>query len=330
MSDLEFAKQVGLMARKSEKQDTKLTDQAPTQVRRIIQDGRISFIITSSKIEEQAYGSASVVGHPTLSAVPWTVGAPTASVTTESSQTSSNKMTLDGREQVALWLVNQSANYPSYIAMGTDSSAPSETDSALFAEINRFPIDQVTVTGKSIEFRALRPGLSQSGQIVRELGLFNAASGGTMFARATVSAYTLLTDSQNYLYITMSGSNQVPVMDGMINEVNNWLSDGSGAYPTHIAWGTDSSYITSSTHSTMIHEDFRNAITLTSGPIEAKGWQDRWESQMALTQGTGSTYYQSGLWTAASNGTLMMYGNNPPISKNDRFVVDTDYGVKQI
>lgn len=332
MAEMEFGEQVGLIARKQNMQDTKLTDHAPDNSRHIIQDGTLTFYVTSHRIIDQSYNNFFVFDHPTRGR-PDTSGGYLGDFTagTQSNQSSgqSVKLTNDGKREIAYWLANQAAQYPTYIALGTNGTAPSETDSSLFGEIERHGIDEVTVTDKIITFRCKRPGITNSGQQVRELGIFNSSSAGDCFVRITISAWTLNTTGQSFVYIDLSGSNQTPVMDGAITGTFNWLSGGGNGSPTHIAWGTGSTYITSSTWSAMESEELRNTVSSRTGPIEAKGYQVRWEAQMGVTEGTGNVFRQSALFDAATGGNMWLYGNNPPMDKTDRYSIDTDFGLRQ-
>lgn len=328
MADLEFAKQLGMLAQQQETDKNKLTDASPEHSIFLVQDGFITFNVVAARVEHQPYDGRFVVGHPSLGKIPALIGAPTSSVSTASSTTYTQSININGKSEISNWLVNQATSHPTYIAIGTGSAEMSEFDTSLAGELRRFPVDQISYSSGVLTFRATRSGMTDSGLSLREIGLFNSSSAGSLFARTTFSAYTLNTTGQNYIYIGLSGSCNFPVMDGAITETINWLSSGAATPPTHISWGTASSYITSSTWSAMEHESFRNTIDSTEGPLPSKNFWARWNAQMGLTQGTGSIFYQSGLWNASTNGTLFMYATNPPISKNNRFVVDTAFGIK--
>jgi hypothetical protein len=95
--------------------------------------------------------------------------------------------TTDGKELIISWLAGDTVNAPDttngHIGFGTDNTAATEEDSALGSESLRRIVTTITKSGKRIEFEATVPTTIGNGTTFRELGLFNAASGGTMLQR---------------------------------------------------------------------------------------------------------------------------------------------------
>jgi hypothetical protein len=71
----------------------------------------------------------------------------------------------------------------SYIAVGSDSTAPAAGDTALGAEIARSDFDECSRSGQVVTASAWF-GASEGDGTWRESGLFNAASAGLMLCRA--------------------------------------------------------------------------------------------------------------------------------------------------
>ncbi|MEM2849046.1 MAG: hypothetical protein QXI36_02080, partial [Candidatus Bathyarchaeia archaeon] len=74
-----------------------------------------------------------------------------------------------------------------YIAIGTGTTTPSETDTALVNEVDRKGMDTgyPSVSGSTVTFQSTWTTSEPSGQpyAITELGLFTASSGGTMLNR---------------------------------------------------------------------------------------------------------------------------------------------------
>ena len=73
----------------------------------------------------------------------------------------------------------------SHGAVGTDATAPAAGQVALGAEVFRDQISQRTKAAASLVIKFVVGSQQANSQTLREAGLFNAASGGTMYARVT-------------------------------------------------------------------------------------------------------------------------------------------------
>ncbi|MBF0261103.1 MAG: hypothetical protein HQL97_04565 [Magnetococcales bacterium] len=91
----------------------------------------------------------------------------------------------------------------SHLAIGTGSTAPAPTDTALANEVARVALSNPggTIVGDEIRFEAEFPPGTYVGT-VSEVGLFNAATSGTLIARALKGPYTM--DDSASLVITLS------------------------------------------------------------------------------------------------------------------------------
>ena len=98
-----------------------------------------------------------------------------------------NVITTNGLEYLASYLhsaATSAQNTLVYIAIGTDSTAETASDSALGTEISRHTGTASYTSGGIYEVVATHGAGSGTGAIV-EYGLFSANTGGTMFSRDT-------------------------------------------------------------------------------------------------------------------------------------------------
>ncbi len=99
-----------------------------------------------------------------------------------------------GKTYLATWLAaaSQSGEFMSYIALGTGTTSPSASDTALETEFagGGYSRVQGTLTSSTNTWQnsaIFSPGNGTGA--VTEAGLFSASTSGTMFARQTFAAY---------------------------------------------------------------------------------------------------------------------------------------------
>ena len=92
-----------------------------------------------------------------------------------------------GRAQLARGVSGVHQSAPTHFAVGTDEAEPDLSQTTLVHEVFRATMTQRTAAGVSAEFRYFMPSQVANGHTLKECGLFNAATGGTMFARAIYS-----------------------------------------------------------------------------------------------------------------------------------------------
>lgn len=95
----------------------------------------------------------------------------------------SNLVVLPGRNQIATALYSGTITPPSRMALGTGSSAVTSADSALANEIWRDVFAAKTLASASVTYKYFLTSLEANGNTLTEAGLFNAVSGGDLFAR---------------------------------------------------------------------------------------------------------------------------------------------------
>jgi len=111
----------------------------------------------------------------------------------ESQEVSNTIMNAGIAEVTALMLTDQSGTAFDYLAIGTGNSAPNATETALIGEKYRSAgtgsQETDTITNDTAQ---LTTSISITSSIsVREAGIFNSSSAGTMLARTTCSAISV-------------------------------------------------------------------------------------------------------------------------------------------
>lgn len=96
-----------------------------------------------------------------------------------------NKVTDVGASLFAQ-LISGSGTKPSHMGIGTDYTPAAATQTALGAQSARVALASTTYGTKLVQWTATFPAGTATGTM-RELGLFNASSGGTMTNRAVPS-----------------------------------------------------------------------------------------------------------------------------------------------
>ena len=102
-----------------------------------------------------------------------------------------NLVTNAGFAQLALLAGDASAVPFTYLAVGTSSTAPAVTDTALGAEITTIGLERVagtvsrvTTTGTNDTYKITTTWTASGTVAVEEVGVFNDASAGTMLSHA--------------------------------------------------------------------------------------------------------------------------------------------------
>lgn len=108
-----------------------------------------------------------------------------------------------GKTRVANLIGGTNTTYFNYIAIGTGTTSPSDSDTALENEVKR---KQATVSNNNNQeiFEATFDFDSSESYAITEAGIFDSASGGTMLDRLTFSAKNCDIDTSLYIKITIS------------------------------------------------------------------------------------------------------------------------------
>jgi len=112
-----------------------------------------------------------------------------------------NVVVNNGVARIAAIIAQDSSAFPSHIAIGTDATAAATTDTALGAEVDRNAIVTDFATGAVATFKAFFGKSEANGNTIAEVGMFDQASGGTMFCRSVLSS-TIAKDATKSINIT--------------------------------------------------------------------------------------------------------------------------------
>lgn len=97
-----------------------------------------------------------------------------------------NLVVTTGKAFIASRMVGTDATVMSHMAIGADSTAAANADTALGSELGRVAITSGTATDAVATYVATFPAGTGTGAVV-EAGLFNASSSGTMLCRTVFS-----------------------------------------------------------------------------------------------------------------------------------------------
>ncbi len=105
------------------------------------------------------------------------------------SRTEVNNTVVESGRTLLARLLAGGAGTVTHLAIGRGAVSPSAGDTALGDEVARVPTTPLPVTGPVTVFRTVLPE-DAGAVVISEVGLFTAATGGELFARATFPAIT--------------------------------------------------------------------------------------------------------------------------------------------
>lgn len=226
--------------------------------------------------------------------------------------------------EIANWIGSETANYPTHLALGTGSDSFDSANTGLAYEVVRSNDLSIITSNKQIEYDfIIAPHLFSAG-VLTTVGLFNTDSGGVLFGKRTLSAYTGSYNRQQRIRWTFGLTNYLPVMNDGTNDIRNWLASGGGTAPTNIAYGTSTSLITSGTWSAMESE----VVRFTASVLGAVTNKATLIGVLSTDSATGSDLTRLALFNATSGGTIYMYGPIPTVEKNALFEIQTEASIK--
>lgn len=104
-----------------------------------------------------------------------------------------NLVVTSGKAHIANRLASNTAVIMSHLAVGTTNTAAAVGQTGLVAELDRMSLDSTSVSGATVNYQATFPAGNATGTI-REAGIFNASTGGTMLCRTVFSPITKASD----------------------------------------------------------------------------------------------------------------------------------------
>lgn len=123
----------------------------------------------------------------------------------------SNLLVTQGRSWVLgqLESVNSAAQVISYMAIGSNTNAPTTADTALGAEVTRLAIGTWATGGLTQNPPSWQAQTSYATNLANttlaEVGLFNSSAGGTMLGHATFASFVKATSNTLSISYTVSG-----------------------------------------------------------------------------------------------------------------------------
>lgn len=120
-----------------------------------------------------------------------------------STHKTNNTITNAGKAQIALLAGDASATPFTYLAVGTSTTAPAASQTALAAEITdtglaraASTVSRTTTTQTNDTLSLVYTWTASGSKTVEEVGIFNASSSGTMLGRALTSTKSLVNGEQ--------------------------------------------------------------------------------------------------------------------------------------
>lgn len=112
-----------------------------------------------------------------------------------------NVVTNNGRDRIAALLSQSSTTFPSHIAIGTGTTAVAVTDTAMETEVDRNALTATTDSSGVVTFQCFFSKSEANGSTISEVGLFDAASSGTLICHAILGA-TVVKDNTISITVT--------------------------------------------------------------------------------------------------------------------------------
>lgn len=97
-----------------------------------------------------------------------------------------NLVVTDGKEYIASRMVGTADTVMSHMALGDDSTSPLAGDAALASELGRVSLSDFSATSNTVTATATFGAGTATGTL-KEAGIFNDGSAGTMLCRTTFS-----------------------------------------------------------------------------------------------------------------------------------------------
>ncbi len=118
-----------------------------------------------------------------------------------------NLVVTTGKNFVASRMAGSSASVMSHMAIGTDNTAASSSDTALGSESARASLTSTTVNGNDVVYVAsFAAGVPSTAAVITEAGIFNASSSGTMLCHTVFGSISKGTSDSLTITWTVSAS----------------------------------------------------------------------------------------------------------------------------
>lgn len=207
-------------------------------------DYRIHPKISLIKVEQRNLGSALVLGHSTHGIIGLVAGnqlgtGTVSPYTTLYENAQDSNITDVGKALIAAWINGESPDPPAYIAIGDGTTPYIESQTALVNELGSRATAVKDYSGAmTITFNAAITDITASS--IKEVGIFEEASGGNMWFRHVLSVPIAGIDYQYQFTLTMiledaTPGNSLVTYDGL-NQIRNFIGGGFASVPTYTEW----------------------------------------------------------------------------------------------
>jgi len=284
---------------------------------------------TSLIIDRRSIGDYIVVGHSTNGQAVGTnykVGAPADSWTSIQTDIASYPITLVFRKEIAKFLNGESFTAPNYAELGTGITAYdfNQTANVTPSGVRKILESRNIATTKQVEYDVRI--FDRNTASIREIGLFNATSSGSMIIRYLITSLSLAITNEYRFRIKIDLKDVTPgdalITDYGLNEVRDILGGVSASIPTYVEWSNGTGAIASTDVALDGANKQRNAVsTLTASRPPSPGYKVNWLGVLTSAQLDGITVSKSGLFTASSGDVLFTETKFGGISKTTLFKV---------
>ncbi|MDB2618464.1 hypothetical protein N9X96_00245 [bacterium] len=122
-------------------------------------------------------------------------------------QSVDNLVVTTGKSFVASRMAGSSASVMSHMAIGTDNTAATASDTGLGSESARVALTSTTVNNNDVVYVAnFTAGTPSSAAVITEAGIFNASSSGTMLCHTVFGSISKGTSDSLTITWTVSAS----------------------------------------------------------------------------------------------------------------------------
>jgi len=277
--------------------------------------------VTSLTVEYKDDTGYSVVGHPVLGKVPFTVGGNTTAWTEHYTITTSYTLTNTAREQIAKLLNGEVPNLPTHVAWGSNSGTYIPGQISLHDETRR--LEATTSNGGDgiyqiqVEFYP-----DNTSYTVNEIGVFDANSDGNMWFRLPIPTLNVTANLRTRITLNITFTDESDVSSASLittyglNHIVDCLVNGTAIFDyTEWSDGTSDPLITN-TSLDGANKD-RNQISVSS----REGKKVERVTVLGLSEFNDLTMNKIGNFVLSTGDNLVTETLLPEQTKRDTFKI---------
>lgn len=277
-----------------------------------------------------------VVGHSVNSQIGssrWKVGGPADSWTILSdlgANLGQKPVTIQFRKDTAAWLNGEGSTPMTHGALGTGTTAYDFSDVELETQsgVRKLIESRDYSTDGQVTFKVNFMDLDTAD--ISEMGLFSAATNGTMLSRYVTTSFGPFTLSKLYEYqivlnlkIVDNTPGDAMVTTYGLNEIRDMSANQSADIPDYIEWSNSTGTMSASDTNFDGASEQRNAAsTFTNSRPPAPGYKVSWLGILTSGQLNGTAITKSGLFTdSGTSATLFAQNQFGTINKTALFKI---------